>query len=87
MADSRLLKDDLIRAMNDPYKVLYKDEFVGIIADAFPKSRHHYLVMPLEDIHDLSDLGEHHIPKLIYMELKGLEFVMRTTGVPHQYLQ
>jgi aprataxin len=81
------LKNDLIFAMNDPTVRLYSDEFVTIIADKFPKSKHHYLVLPHEDISDVRDIKEHHIPKLIYMELIGLEFAMAHTNLPaHGFL-
>lgn len=77
-------KNNLILAMYDPTVVLYTDEFVSIIADLYPKSEHHYLVMPKEDIQDSRGLKALHIPKLIYMELKGLEYAMRKTGLPAQ---
>lgn len=79
--------NDLVVAINDPAVCLYSDEFLVIIADEFPKSLHHYLVMPKEDIQDVNSLDVHHVPKLIYMELKGLEFVMRKTGLPAQSFQ
>jgi len=74
-------RNNLILSMNDPSNILYSDEFVVIVADQYPKSEHHYLVMPKEDLFDVRSLKEHHISKLIYMELKGLEYVMRTTGL------
>lgn len=80
-------RNNLILAMNNPSNVLYSDEFVVIIADQYPKSKHHYLVMPKEDLLDVRSLKKHHIPKLIYMELKGLEYVMHTTGLSAQDLQ
>lgn len=74
-------RNNLILAMNDPSNILYSDEFVVIIADQYRKSEHHYLVMPKEDLLDVRSLKAHHIPKLIYMELKGLEYVMHTSGL------
>lgn len=67
--------------MKNKANLLYSDEFIVIIADAFPKSIYHYLVLPKEDIPEVRSLNEFHIPKLIYMELKGLEHVMRITGL------
>lgn len=78
---SELNNDDLILAMRDPNSVLYQDEFIVIIADKYPKSQHHYLVLPLEDVADVRDLKQRHVPKLVYMELKGLEYVMAATGL------
>lgn len=80
-------RNNLILAMNDPSNVLYSDDFVVIIADQFPKSKHHYLVMPKEDLLDVRSLKKDHIPKLIYMEFKGLEYVMYRTGLMAQDLQ
>lgn len=80
-------RNNLILAMNDPSKVLYSDDFVVIISDQFPKSKHHYLVMPKEDLLDVRSLKKDHIPKLIYMEFKGLEYVMCRTGLMAQDLQ
>ncbi|XP_050428421.1 aprataxin isoform X2 [Adelges cooleyi] len=76
----------IIFPMNNPTNILYTDDIVTIIADLFPKSIHHYLVLPKDNIQDVRSLKQHHIPTLIYMELKGLEFVMRVTGMtPHKF--
>lgn len=84
MAD---LSNDLIVAMNDPGRALYSDEFVVIIADKYPKSEFHYLVMPRENIPDVRSLKKQHIPKLIYMELKGLEFAIVSSALQaHDFL-
>lgn len=81
MAPVHDAKNNLILAMYDPNLELYSDEFIAIIADLYPKSRYHYLVLPKENIQDVRALLALHIPKLIYMELKGLEYVMRKTGL------
>lgn len=81
------LKNDLVLALNNPAVRLHEDEFLVIIADLYPKSKHHYLVMPLEDIPEVNRLKVHHIPKLIYMELKGLEYVVSKTGLSAQNFQ
>lgn len=87
MAPVHDAKNNLILAMYDPNVELYTDEFIVIIADLYPKSNHHYLVMPKEDIQDVRSLRALHIPKLIYMELKGLEYVMRKTGLSAQHFK
>lgn len=84
---SNRLRNDLVLAMQDPSVMLYSDEFVTIIADKYPKSEYHFLVLPKEDIQQLRSVQEHHIPKLIYMELKGLEFAKHMTGLPKQHFQ
>ncbi|VVC46248.1 Hypothetical protein CINCED_3A008030 [Cinara cedri] len=81
------LKNDLIVAMDNKSVRLYEDEFMVIIADVFPKSKHHYLVLPKEHIQEVNSLKTHHIPKLIYMELKGLEFVVYRTMLPARCFQ
>ncbi|XP_050522978.1 aprataxin isoform X2 [Daktulosphaira vitifoliae] len=73
--------------MNNPVNILYSDDIVTIIADLYPKSIHHYLVLPKENIQDVKSLKPHHIPCLIYMELKGLEFVIKKTGMASHYFQ
>lgn len=75
------LKNDLLVAMGNPDAVLYSDEFLVIIADKYPKSKYHYLVMPKENIHEIRSLKKHHIPKIIYMQLKGIEFAMQQTNL------
>lgn len=81
------LNNNLILAMNDPACVLHSDQFIVIIADKYPKAEHHYLVMPREDIGNVRNLKERHVPKLVYMELKGLEFAVHASGLPVQNFQ
>lgn len=81
------IKNNLILAMNNHENILYSDDKIAIIADLYPKSIHHYLVLPKENIQDVRSLKPHHIPCLIYMELKGLEFVMQKTGMASHCFQ
>lgn len=81
------LKNDLVLAIKDPSVLLYSDEFIVIIADIYPKSKYHFLVMPKENIRDITCLKPYHVPKLIYMEHKGLEFVMQATGLSAKNIQ
>lgn len=67
------LRNDLVVAMDNDKNVLYQDPFIVIIWDKYPKSKFHFLVLPREDIPDVRSIKKHHSPKLVYMELKGLE--------------
>lgn len=40
----------LIKTISDPKNVLISTDVAVVIADKFPKARHHYLVLPKEDI-------------------------------------
>lgn len=80
-------RNNLILAMYDPSKVLYSDEFLVIIADQFPKSHHHYLVISKKDLLDVRSLRAQHIHMLIYMEFTGLEYVKGRTGLMVQDLK
>lgn len=40
----------LIKTILDPKNVFISTDVAVVIADKFPKARHHYLVLPKEDI-------------------------------------
>ena len=44
--------------MNDPELKVLETESLVVIKDKYPKSRHHYLVLPREHILNLSSLQE-----------------------------
>ncbi|GAB6029093.1 hypothetical protein CHUAL_004877 [Chamberlinius hualienensis] len=51
----------------------FADEKVVIIKDKYPKARHHYLVLPKENIPNLSSLRRENVDILHYMLKKGQE--------------
>ncbi len=61
----------LLAAMSNPAMQLYVDDRVVIIADKYPKARHHFLVLPKEKIADLESVGKGHLDLLEYMHEKA----------------
>ncbi|XP_055356036.1 aprataxin-like [Paramacrobiotus metropolitanus] len=57
----------LLQSAQDPARQLYLDESIVILSDSIPKSRHHYLVLPLEPIDTVQDLTVEHVPLLRHM--------------------
>lgn len=43
----------LIKPILDPKKILISTDVAVVIADKFPKARHHYLVLPKENIESI----------------------------------
>jgi aprataxin len=54
----------LLDAMRDPEMVVRSDELTVTIKDAYPKARHHYLVLPRENIPHLRALNSAHLELL-----------------------
>ncbi|XP_055333497.1 aprataxin-like [Paramacrobiotus metropolitanus] len=64
----------LISAIQDPRLHIYSDSQVVVIRDKFPKSRHHYLMLPRCAIDTLTDLTSAHIPLVEHMIEQGKQF-------------
>lgn len=47
----------LVQAMKDPSMVVIKSNLAVVIKDKFPKAKHHYLVLPLENIPSIFKVG------------------------------
>ena len=60
---SMKLKD----AMEDPEKVLKSDELTVTIKDAYPKARHHFLVLSKADLPHMRSLNGSHVDLLVKM--------------------
>ena len=65
----------LLRAMDDRKQVVESYDDVVIIRDAFPKARHHYLVITRRDIESLTDLTRDHVTLLESMLTRGEKLV------------
>ncbi|XP_055679971.1 aprataxin-like protein [Lutzomyia longipalpis] len=52
-----------------PEKIILKSNLAVVIRDKYPKAKHHFLVLPLEDIEDIFQLRKNHLPLLVEMEL------------------
>ena len=57
----------LLASMENPDMVVQSDERTVTIKDAYPKAKHHYLVLPKENIANLSSLDRSHIELLKHM--------------------
>ena len=57
----------LVEAMSDPKKVVRSDELTITIKDAYPKARHHFLVLPKADLPHLRSLNSSHVDLLVKM--------------------
>lgn len=67
----------LLKTMRDPKYIVYSDPKIVIIKDVYPKAKHHYLVIPEEDISSIRDVKPKHVRLLQYMEQKAKEFVSK----------
>ena len=65
----------LLKTMKDPKYIVYKDQKIVMIKDMYPKAKHHFLVVPNEDISSIKAVTDKHIPLMEYMELKAKEYV------------
>ena len=61
----------LVSSMKSPEMVVQSDELTITIKDAYPKARHHYLVLPRKDIPTLRHLNASHLPLLKAMLANG----------------
>ncbi|XP_060083298.1 aprataxin-like [Ylistrum balloti] len=68
----------LLASMDDPELQEYVDERVVIIKDKYPKAKHHFLVLPKENIPNLKSLKPSHLDLLKYLHKKGKEIIHRT---------
>lgn len=67
----------LLKTMKNPEYVVFQDQKVVMIKDLYPKARHHFLVIPNEDIASIRMINENHIPLLEHMECKAKEYVAK----------
>lgn len=73
-------KDSLINCIHDPAKILFKDDLIAIIADAYPKSAHHFLVLSLDStLNSVTDLNRRHIFLVDHMYKEGMKFSQKFT--------
>ncbi|KAH8311948.1 hypothetical protein KR044_008733 [Drosophila immigrans] len=59
----------LIKTILDPKNWIISTELAVVIADKYPKARHHYLVLPKEDIATIFQLNKTHLPLLEELHL------------------
>ena len=61
----------LLASMENPEMVVQSDERTVTIKDAYPKAKHHYLVLPKENIANLRSLDRSHTELLKHMLRRG----------------
>ncbi|KAL7728432.1 hypothetical protein ACLKA6_005191 [Drosophila palustris] len=59
----------LIKTILDPKNLIISTDVAVVIADKYPKARHHYLVLPKEDIASIFQLSKKHLPLLEELHL------------------
>ena len=57
----------LLDTMKDPNMIVKEDDKVVIIKDAYPKAKHHFLVLPRDSISSLRALNSSHVSVLQHM--------------------
>ena len=79
----------LLDVMKDPKMIVKEDDTVVIIKDGYPKAKHHYLVLPKDNISSLRVLNSSHVPLLQHMLEKGKcleeELVEKDTSLKLQH--
>ena len=69
----------LLQSMEDPNMVVESDSLTVTIKDAFPKAKHHYLILPKESISSLSSLTAKHVSLLEHMDERGQSLTKQLT--------
>lgn len=67
----------LLQSMQDPNLVVESDSLTVTIKDAFPKARHHYLILPKEHVTSLNSLTAKHIDLLKHMDERSQSLIKR----------
>jgi len=70
----------LLAAMKDPSSIVDEDEVCVAIKDKYPKSRHHFLVLPKEDISSLAKVGKEHLATLKHLQSVGEKLAVETSS-------
>ncbi len=63
----------LLASMEDPKLVVESDEITVTIKDAYPKAKHHYLILPRDNIPSLNAVTGSHLSLLKHMLRRGME--------------
>lgn len=70
----------LLETLKDPNNVVIRTEQLVAIKDKFPKSKHHFLIMPFENIDSIFDLKKSDVELVNEMQLLG-QNVIEGTGL------
>nr|CAH7736302.1 unnamed protein product [Callosobruchus chinensis] len=69
----------LVAAMEDPKLVVSSDDLVTVIRDAYPKAKHHYLILPKQNISSIKSATQDHLDLLKHMDKVGRELIESDT--------
>jgi len=69
----------LLQSMEDPNMIVESDSLTVTIKDAFPKAKHHYLILPKESLSSLRSLTVKHISLLEHMDKRGQSLAKQLT--------
>lgn len=65
----------LLDTMKDPKSIMIKTERLVAIKDKYPKAKHHFLILPFENIDDCFSLTKNEIGLINDMSLLGLNVI------------
>ena len=72
-------KEGLIRKIKDKSSILYKDNHLIIIQDAYPKSRYHFLALVHDpNLNTLNDLNKSHIHLINHLIQQSTNWTLKT---------
>ena len=69
----------LLASMEDPELLVKSDDMCVVIKDAYPKSKHHYLILPKTSITNIRALNSSHVDLLKHMLKCGQSLVTELT--------
>ncbi|XP_065372176.1 aprataxin-like protein [Calliphora vicina] len=65
----------LVKTLKDPSTHIISSNLAVVISDKYPKAKHHYLVLPHEDIPSIFNLNKTHLPLLEELYLLALNVI------------
>lgn len=76
----------LLQTMRDPEAIVIKTDKLVVIKDKFPKARHHFLVLPHENIDSIYDLTKLDVELVKEMDLLSQNVIQLIGQKPENFL-
>lgn len=76
----------LLQTMRDPEAIVIKTDKLVAIKDKFPKARHHFLVLPHENIDSIYDLTKLDVELVKEMDLLSQNVIQLIGQKPENFL-
>lgn len=76
----------LLQTMRDPESIVIKTDKLVAIKDKFPKARHHFLVLPHENIDSIYDLTKLDVELVKEMDLLSQNVIQLIGQKPENFL-